>query len=72
MLRAYQCPFFRWEENHIKIHCEGGMITFKDAEAMTDYIDAFCANHPGWEGCTVAQNVNDFYERKEKSDETEH
>jgi hypothetical protein len=71
MLRAYQCPFFRWEDQ-LKIHCEGGVLRWPCYEAMQNYIDAFCACSPGWKNCTVAQNVNDFYERKEKSDETEH
>lgn len=71
MLRAYCCPYFRWEGN-LCVHCEGGVMTFKDRDAQAHYIDAYCADHPGWQGCTVAQNVNDFYERKEKSDETEH
>jgi len=72
MLRAYQCPFYRWEENHKKIHCEGGVITFMDTVAMNDYIDAFCANHPGWKGCTVAQNIEDTYERAGKTKGTQH
>ena len=71
MPRAYCCPFFRWEEK-LKTHCEGGMLSFPDAEAKAEYVKKYCADHPGWQGCTVAQNVNDFYERKEKSDETEH
>lgn len=63
MLRAYQCPFFRWEEKR-KIHCEGGQLCFPDLDSMGEYIDKFCAKSPGWQSCSVAGNMQDYYRRK--------
>jgi hypothetical protein len=62
MLRAYQCPFFSWEEDHCKLHCEGAVLKFTAPVAMDNYIDAFCADNPGWKNCTVAKNIMNAYE----------
>lgn len=64
MLRAYQCPFFKWEGKR-EIHCEGGDLRFLDGLAMREYIDEYCALNPEWQGCSLAGNIAEAYKRKE-------
>lgn len=67
MPTVYCCPFYSWEEKH-KVHCEGGVMNFLDAEAMREYISQYCAQNPGWKKCTVAQNLQNTYERVENDE----
>lgn len=55
-MRTWSCPYWRWEKGRY-IYCDGCRLHFKSPEARNDYVSRFCANVPGWEGCTVAQTL---------------
>lgn len=63
--KTWACPFFRWDER-MCVHCEGGKVDFPDMDTRGEYIDRYCASVPGWEKCTIASSLENFYERKEK------
>ena len=63
--RAWACPFFTWDER-LCIHCEGGVVKFKDREAIVGYIDQHCACGVGWKECSIAIYLNSYYERTGK------
>lgn len=63
--KYWTCPFFKWD-GKTDVNCEGGRISFPSEEAANEYMTAFCANNPGWENCTVAQKLCDYYERTEE------
>lgn len=52
------------------LHCEGGRLSFPDAEAREWFIDRFCAAIPGWESCQIANYVHEAYERRIPNDGT--
>lgn len=66
MPRVYNCPFFRWEDG-MKIHCESGTVRFPTIKCKLDYARRFCAAVPGWNGCTLAQYLKQYYETKESN-----
>lgn len=59
---TFTCPYFKWEEG-LCLHCEAGRIKFKDYTERREYIYRYCAVNPGWESCTLAQNITRRYER---------
>lgn len=65
MPKTWCCPFFRWEDR-LRVNCEGGRVCFHDGEERRLYINRFCACVPGWEGCSIAQGLQQYYERLEE------
>ena len=59
--KRFQCPFFTWDEKG-KIHCEGGMVKLPMPE-LSQYVDQYCACHPGWKDCPIARELWGYYER---------
>lgn len=53
--KKWACPFFTWDEK-FKVHCEGGCMKFRDRKEA------------GWKDCTVAQSVENYYERTEQNE----
>lgn len=64
MPMIFQCPFYK-RDNYLKLYCEGGTVKFPDAPARTEYVRGFCANHITWQKCTIAHNLQLYYDRKE-------
>ena len=60
-----QCPFFK-REGYLKLYCEGGTIKFPDSQSRCDYVGKYCANSFNWHKCTVAHNLENYYERKDE------
>lgn len=68
--RLWACPFLKWDER-LKVHCEGGCcVSFPDARARAGYIAQYCANMQGWQGCTIAAALLDYYDRRDDTDGT--
>ena len=65
MPRTWCCPFWKFEDG-LKVFCEGCRLHFQAAEARNDYVSRFCANVPGWEDCTVAQELILQEEKREQ------
>ena len=63
--KYWACPFFKWDGAK-DINCEGGRITFPSPDAANEYMNTFCAHNPGWENCTVAKTLYEYYERTEE------
>lgn len=68
--RTWACPFYTYDEK-LCVHCEGSerknsCISFPDKESLGEYAKAYCASADGWQRCTIAINLNKFYNRKEK------
>lgn len=61
--RRFQCPFFKWDEKR-KVHCEAGVIAMPLPE-LHQYMDDYCANHPGWKRCPLAESLGSYYDRQE-------
>ena len=68
--RAWACPFLKWDEK-LKVHCEGGCVAFPDRDAYAEYTGRYCANVPGWQGCSLAASLMQYYERTD-DDGTQH
>ncbi|HWP80351.1 MAG TPA: hypothetical protein VN446_06870 [Candidatus Acidoferrum sp.] len=64
MALDYCCPYYLYE-GPLCVFCEGGKMRFRDFPHRRDYIYAYCAAVPGWEGCTVAQGITKSYERSD-------
>ena len=62
MPKTFSCPFWSWESG-LKLYCECCRLDFPDRETRGDYTDRYCANNPGWQGCTVARALCRQYER---------
>ena len=62
--KYWACPFFKWDAAK-DVNCEGGKISFPTSEAANAYMNAYCANNPGWETCSVAKALYEFYEKQE-------
>lgn len=65
MPRTWSCPFWSWEDGH-RVYCEGCRLDFKAKDARDDYVSRYCANVPGWENCTIAQELLRLEERHEE------
>ena len=61
--KKWACPFFKWDER-LCVGCEGGKLRFADTEHALAYMDAHCANMPGWEQCSVAVSLLQYYDRQ--------
>ena len=61
---TWACPFFTWDEK-LAIHCEAGVVRCPDGRAVNEYTDRNCASVEGWEKCTLADMLLQFYERQE-------
>lgn len=59
--RRWECPFFRWDERRC-IHCEGGRMHMQDLESYRRYVRTYCDNSGGWENCTMARSLMDYYD----------
>ena len=67
MAKTWCCPFWQWKKP-LEVHCEGGCLVFPDAEARRLYIGRHCATINGWEDCTIAKNLMEYYERAERNE----
>ena len=63
---AFQCPYFQAGGKGLKVECEGGKLIFQSREAYLSYVGLYRGKCPGWERCTLAQNLTREYERREK------
>jgi len=63
--KYWMCPFFKWDGEK-DVNCEGGRISFPSRDAANEYMNTFCADNPGWENCTVAKKLYEYYERTEE------
>lgn len=68
---AFQCPYFQSGGKGLKVECEGGRLTFQSREAYMSYVGLYCGRCPGWERCTLAQNLTREYETREKNEKRE-
>ena len=60
-----QCPFYKKDES-LKLHCEGGVLKFPDADARSEYVLGYCANNYCWRKCPIAHCLENYYFRKEE------
>lgn len=65
MPKVMDCPFFKWEEG-MKLHCEAGVLDFGDKSSRQAYTDKYCANLQGYCQCSLADCLNQKYEREDK------
>lgn len=65
MGKTFECPFYRWEER-LAIHCEMADVKFPDKGVRDEYLGRFCSALPGWGHCSLARQMNLFYERMEE------
>ncbi len=61
--KTFACPFFKWDER-LCVHCEGGVVRFRDRREAMEYIDRYCASVDGWEKCSLARSLLGYYERE--------
>ena len=60
-----QCPFYKKEKSP-KLYCEGCILKFPDTLSRAEYIRNFCANNINWTKCSVAHNLQIYYDRKDE------
>ena len=60
--KTFVCPFFRWDER-LRIHCEGGRISFRDRQEAEEYIEHNCGELNRWRECSIARSLLRYYER---------
>ncbi len=63
--KTFACPFFRWDER-LRVHCEGGCVSFRDRQEATEYIDRHCADLKDWNSCSLACSLLRYYERTDR------
>lgn len=64
--RMWACPYFRYDEKAC-VTCEGGSkIRMPDIDSYIDYIERYCTSVNGWQKCSVAKNITDYYYAQEK------
>ena len=64
--RTWACPFYRWDER-CKVHCDGGCVAFPDRKAAAEYARRYCGAVDGWQACSIAQGLRQYYERVGKA-----
>lgn len=69
MPMVMQCPFFK-RECYLKLYCEGASMKFPDTEARGEYVGKYCAALHRWKECSVADMLENFYERKEENEKS--
>lgn len=62
----YTCPYYA-QRDKLGIRCEGGALCFHDGKATSEYAARYCC--ADWSRCTIAAELNRYYERQEKEDE---
>lgn len=70
MSRVFRCPFFSWAKG-TSIWCEGGVLKFRSMESYRDYVNRYCCGASSWGNCTIAQNLEREYERRDQDDKRE-
>ena len=72
MARRIECPFiiadYFSKRNELKLTCEQGKLTFNDRESFMRYVTKYCASVCGWRNCSLAVNLQEYYERKDKEE----
>lgn len=58
-----QCPFFKGEKG-LRLHCEGGTVRSPDSVYRRELLMNYCASAEGWRKCTIAKNLDAFYDRQ--------
>ena len=59
----FVCPYYQWSRG-VRVGCEGECrVSFPDRKSFDRYVGAYCANLPGWEGCTLARARTEYYEQ---------
>lgn len=63
--KRYTCPYFRSSEKR-RVCCEGSSrVSFQTGSEASRFMNRFCAGT--WANCTIAQQLNDRYERMEEN-----
>lgn len=62
----YECPFFKYAQRR-RISCEAGNLWLPENETRL-YIDRYCANLKGYPKCTLAAQLLEYYDKKEKQE----
>lgn len=64
--KYWACPFFRWD-GYADVHCgDGSKIIFPDPDTANAYMTAYCASNPGWQACSVARALYDYYDEHDE------
>ena len=63
--KPWACPYFKWDTKK-NLACEAGSLAFPSVRIACRYYDQYCANVPGWEKCTMAQAMTEYYEEGDK------
>ena len=58
----WKCPYFRWDKK-TDLHCEAGVLKFKDGDHKKSYAVRYCCNLSDWETCSLAAALSHFYEK---------
>ena len=58
----WKCPYFRWDKK-TDLHCEAGVLKFKDGNHKKSYAVRYCCNLSDWETCSLAAALSHFYEK---------
>lgn len=59
---SWACPYFAWDAKCV-IKCERARLVFPTYEAEKNYANRYCANVDGWSRCTLAADLNNYYEQ---------
>jgi hypothetical protein len=66
--KAWQCPFFVWDDV-CRVCCEGKcVINFPDRTEAKKYIELYCASDGGWKNCSAARMLLSYYERTQEEE----
>lgn len=49
--------------------CECCRMIFPDDDTKRDYVQRYCASLEGWETCSIARSLLEFYERMDEHGE---
>lgn len=64
------CPFVKTDElgkrGRNVLSCERGKLIFNDKESMRIFMAKYCGSLYGWESCSLAGSLIDYYKNREE------
>lgn len=60
--RDWVCPYYKWDKK-MQVYCEGGTVKLPDRDVFREYVGAYCSALDGWESCSIARALTEYYER---------
>ncbi len=65
------CPYYLRDRGKGRVYCECCRFDFPDKISRREILYRFCAHPTGYKACMIKQALDNYYERKYRTDENE-